>query len=747
MHPETLLNAENIYGKFYAKSPESFKFLSGEKLFIKQLVAHVRSVVDKNGENTGLSHFKSSTQVQVNDSTPQKSMNTGQVTNSYFLNKLIATAEQNASRKKGGFRYDKDLQQFATLLRMLSGSLGYQTLQSNLVGALPSLPSINRYIYASHFHITEGILRTEELRNYLNEREFPNVVSLSEDATRIVGRVQYDSRTNQIVGFTLPTNRKTGMPIPFFFPARNVQEIIQHFTTGNVSGFLNVIMAQPVSKNSSPFCLLLYGTDSKYSAVDVKNRWKYIVSELKKVGVQVLSIGSDSDPRYNSAMRDISELGTINKIKWFACGYSISLPICVQDMLHLFTKLRNLILRTKWLEKKLPFENCSIDMMHLYVLLYSFSKDQHQLTESVLNPADRQNIASAERMCDTKVTELLDRSVERSAGTSLYLKMMRSIMSSYMDPNMTPLQRIRSIWFPVFMFRIWRRYIENNKKYTLKDNFLSMNCYVCIELNAHSMIQLMVHLKSINKPELFLPELYGSQQCESIFRQFRSLSSTYSTVINCTLKEAASRLSKIELQNEIMATTSKNYVYPRLKTQPEELQYDQIDLPSKEEIYAEIESCQKDAIATARKFNLTDNRCAKIIECRINSHTAALSKQKKPQVVLTPNRNIEQLNISNIKLKDYSGKLKSIDIDDVSPYVEILRYDGTRTIIKKMSLCWLLRQDCQKLSSDRLLRVRHTTRKQRLQAGRNPKQKNKPKLKQRPNKKPLRSDKPMKLKI
>lgn len=70
-------------------------------------------------------------------------------------------------------------------------------------------------------------------------------------------------------------------------------------------------------------------------------------------------------------------------------------------------------------KKKLPFGNSSIDMLHLYVLLYAFTKDHHQLTESVLNAADRQNFASAERMCDAKVTELLDKSVERSEGTSL----------------------------------------------------------------------------------------------------------------------------------------------------------------------------------------------------------------------------------------------------------------------------------------------------------------------------------------
>lgn len=149
-----------MYGKFYAKNPKNLKFLSGEIILIKELVAHVKSIADRNGVNTGLSHFKSSTEItKVYDLMPQISTNAKQIKHSYFLSKLLATFERNAEHKKGGYRYDSDLQHFSMLLRMISGPLAYQTLQSNLEGALPPLPSINRYIRASHFHITKGILR------------------------------------------------------------------------------------------------------------------------------------------------------------------------------------------------------------------------------------------------------------------------------------------------------------------------------------------------------------------------------------------------------------------------------------------------------------------------------------------------------------------------------------------------------------------------------------------------------------
>lgn len=133
---ETPMKAEDVYGKFYVNNSENFKFLSGEKVLIKQLVAHVKSVVDRIGVNTGLSHFKLFKSTQ--EPTSQISPNKNQFIHSHFLKQLISTAERNAGRKKGGYRYESDLQHFAMLLRMLSGPLGYQTLQSNLEGVLPS---------------------------------------------------------------------------------------------------------------------------------------------------------------------------------------------------------------------------------------------------------------------------------------------------------------------------------------------------------------------------------------------------------------------------------------------------------------------------------------------------------------------------------------------------------------------------------------------------------------------------------
>lgn len=169
---------------------------------------------------------------------------------------MLAAANQNSCRRKKGYRYDDEMKQYASYLRMIIGPMAYETIQKNLEAAIPALPSTNRYIRSSNCHIVEGVLRCDELLVYLQKRKFPFEVSLSEDGTRIVDKVQYDSVTNQLIGFMPPINKKNGMPIPFNYPARNAAEIVNHFSNQNeTSSFLNIVMAQPLRINCSGFAV------------------------------------------------------------------------------------------------------------------------------------------------------------------------------------------------------------------------------------------------------------------------------------------------------------------------------------------------------------------------------------------------------------------------------------------------------------------------------------------------------------
>lgn len=118
----------------------------------------------------------------------------------------------------------------------------------------------------------------------------------------------------------------------------------------------------------------------------------------------------------------------------------------------------------------------------------------------------------------------------------------------------------------MFILRLWRAYIVSHETLTLKNNYMSTYCYVCIELNVHSLVKSLLQLKEIIKPHWFMPHLFENQPCEALFRQVRSLTSTYSTVANCTVKQILKRIIKIQLQNDIKSTIGGIFEFSRLNS-------------------------------------------------------------------------------------------------------------------------------------------------------------------------------------
>lgn len=93
----------------------------------------------------------------------------------------------------------------------------------------------------------------------------------------------YDSKSNELVGFVLPLE-KNGMPKPSSFKARSAGEIENHFLKSGqaISSYVFAIMAQPLIPGYPPFCLMIYGSDNKFTAEEVNKKWKFIKDELKK---------------------------------------------------------------------------------------------------------------------------------------------------------------------------------------------------------------------------------------------------------------------------------------------------------------------------------------------------------------------------------------------------------------------------------------------------------------------------------
>lgn len=726
--------------------PKNYRFSDQDKYILNQMVEHVQEIFNTRSKveaiayfspcmNTELRNEKSNSFPEIvvdriADENSQSLQLVSQFENQSqshrILNKLINNANQNVLRPKQGYRFDDDTIKFALYVRTLSDPLLYDILHRNLELALPSLSSVNKRMHSSN-NITEGLLRCHELLFYLKERNLPLEVAISEDATRIDGKIEFDPRTNQLIGFVLPTHLRTGLPISHVYKAKDTETIVSHFM-GNrdPSSFLNTVMAQPIA-NTPPFCLLAFGSDGRYSAQDVSNRWKFITSELKKLGITVLTISSDSDPRYNCAMRKNSSLGLqtdkkqlscklscFNDVEWFSCGGDLSFPFYFQDNEHIGTKIRNFFLKTLKDEKLLPFgPKFYIQHKHLQHLLDNFGKDEHQLTKTTLNPIDRMNFSSVLRICDPYVIHMLRRHVKGSEATAKFLEVMRNFLDAFIITNMPPLERISNVWYAIFLMRLWREYVLNNKELSLKKNFLTFYCYTCLEQNAHSLVLILIYLKRENKSHLFQPFLFNSQACEAFYRQVRSLGSTFSTVVNCSVKDILARINKIELQNNLAEDKLTDFRLPTNKKSSSLTGVEHFLLPNETEIIEEIERSKLDAIKVAVEFGILPKKSKRTkIECEIEPY---VQKKINNNQKLSDNRVNLQTDVKEtleklkfIRLKNYAEKFLNKPVEETSSYTEIFGAEK-RIIVKKSSLSWLLRTNSPKLSSDRSERVKATS--------------------------------------
>lgn len=239
-----------FYGE-YASDPEKFQFSHDERCLILSLVEHINEVhgmkdLSKEFEELNLQekrklnkssfswYFKNceSSLIDFNDVNNFDQVDEIEcqieTETHYILQRLLETANQNRIRHKSGYRFYPDVKQWAVALRNIAGPTAYTLLQKNLELALPSLSTVNYLMHNKGPAMFEGVPRFEELRIYLLERNMPLTVCLSEDATNIENRVQYDSKKNILVGFVPPLDNN-GMPIPLIFKARHAEEIVQHF--------------------------------------------------------------------------------------------------------------------------------------------------------------------------------------------------------------------------------------------------------------------------------------------------------------------------------------------------------------------------------------------------------------------------------------------------------------------------------------------------------------------------------------
>lgn len=381
--------------------------------------------------------------------------------------------------------------------------------------------------------------------------------------------------------------------------------------------------------------------------------------------------------------------------------------ICfLQDILHIGTKLRNRLLS---ILAVLLIGNKIASVSHLKLLINLVSKDIHGLVYSDICPDDRQNYDSLRKIMEPKVGVAMEEHIIGSEGTIEYIRICHEITSSLYDDDLSPLSRIFQIWRSTFFLRACRLFItqSTDKNIKLSENFISSNAYMCIELNAKNLIIITKHFRNEGLKKYFIPTIFNSQPCEETFRKMRSMGTINFTKINFTLLELFHLIGRVELLNDIMyfKLAGVDIHFPRdpLKKTKE----NKFDLPSDSDIEKTIAEALVAAVGDAKKFGM-DISNDDIRNCPLDFNPSIEKKDNQStDIDLGITRDDKPMGHEN--LKDYHSNLNETPDED-SRFVSVDTKRGKKTVLKS-SLMWSLSSSKEKLSSDRLTRVRGASKK------------------------------------
>lgn len=410
---------------------------------------------------------------------------------------------------------------------------------------------------------------------------------------------------------------------------------------------------------------------------------------MDRHGIKVAGISADGDWRLLNGMLHHTNLNTIG-------GDSSSIPTIqdeiffLQDIVHILTKMRNRLLKASVL---LPLGSKLISVAHLKILINEVEKAETGLVLSDICPDDRQNYRSLEKVMERRVTDSLSKYVVGSHGTIMFINICRSIQMSLYNDSVSPLVRISKIWEATFFLRAWRKWLQDTNEYTIEDNFITRNAYACIELNATNLVQIARSFRNHNMEHLFVPSLFNSQPNEETFRQLRSMGTMNYTKINFTLLELFHLIGRIELQNDIVYVklSDMNISFPRNKIN--EMNLNHCELPSDDEIRAEISSAKVIAITNAAKFGIIVHS-DEIEKCQLKQTNVFKKRYYNKKKIECDRENREPEHTSEFNRFENS------------PLIDITLASGAKKTVRKSTLLWTLTESKQKLSSDRLKRVR-----------------------------------------
>ncbi|CAF1363449.1 unnamed protein product [Rotaria sordida] len=502
-----------------------------------------------------------------------------------FINIFVNNLLNNMKRSSNNYQFDPIVNKFASVLNILAGNNAYEFIRLNLPGSLPSTTTLKAYNQDINLQLKESDFRFNSLKDYL-ELIDSNHVFVSEDSTGVVSSVSYDSKNNGFVGFS--PRLVNGVPLVDQFQTNSYTELQKWFEEFDKSSLITVNLIEPILKNlsslvhSRPFIISSYGTNNKYTAVDVLRKWMFMYNECKKKNINIVGFSADAEPRNLKAMQLslgffaktpnidlLSGNNTLLKINiespWNFFFIRLVQPyLCMQDGIHLVTKIRNRLLSET---ASMSINNQEIDVNHLFYIIQNYPKIDHNLVHSDVFPHDRQNYSSCLKITSDDVLNLL-KHINASA-TYVYLYLLKLIILTYVKADTDILARLYYGWIVTFSYRMWWSSLQIKRNFSQKEKdncFITRAAWLSSELNVHCLTAIIILVSEGRLPSYAInTHLFSSQPCEATFRSARSLTGTLSSITNFSVFEFLQKIGKISILNQIKSTEETNDAAHSLK--------------------------------------------------------------------------------------------------------------------------------------------------------------------------------------
>ena len=456
----------------------------------------------------------------------------------------------NLNRKKRGYRFSVNTKSFGQAMRVYGGRRMCDLFALNFGG--PALCTTKRedrkgvqFVAGEHEEIFASVAQIYRDAKVANGIEGPVPVILAEDETKIKGRVAYEQRWDSLAGFC--GHKEDHVCMSKYKPKVGTGEegyakIVDCFRSDRIGGFARVIMVNPLHEKLPRLVLQVNCTCNCFDATWVRRQWGIIdglwLKECHDAVGPVVGHASDGDSRRRLLMlADYkSQEGSRFKLDWEGWLLSGSLQesgevqgLHDQDWIHNGKKLVNP------LDSSVRVLQLGTDvalLTHLGQVFNKFTIDEHGLKLEDVNRTDRQNWASAQRLCQSKARCCLQKlrtsnevHKERTLGTEMYLNICADYIDIFASPRLDLRSRIVLAGKVSFFFRIWKLWFthgdhrvgSSSKTFTTKENFISMQCFVDIQLSCHFVVLLICHFHD-KYPHLQVPlHLTGSDSCEIFF--------------------------------------------------------------------------------------------------------------------------------------------------------------------------------------------------------------------------------------